>query len=601
MKTNIKHAFFSIILSVLIAACSNNDKASQTQVNLKRVTTLDKNQQEWIERTLSEMSTHELAAQVVMDWYGGNYTPVESDEFDRERKEVEGGTGGIWFMRGGPYDQAAKSNALQKHAKVPLLVTNFEGLGKKLFENAESMVYASASGTDIPPALAYGAIGDPLAVKEAGRIAGKELRAAGNIVVGGPEVNVFLDLDNVLHNRCFGDDPEQIALLSAAYIEGIHEVGALSQTGFFPGAGSIDTDPHIELPIAWDDRQAFDTVHYIPFRASIEAGTDMIMSSHIATPGLTGLDTLPATLSPEVTRILREDLGFDGVLITDAMAMGGITNSYEKFEASILAIKAGNDIILGPPFYFADTLAARVEKGEIPIEQLKTSVRRILELKAKVGLHEETMVNLDDLNTVVGCRSHQMKADSAAFRSIVLLRDQQMKVPLNTLITKKVLSISYERKNPINEIIPVGREFNGILRQHIDWVKAVRVSPESDASIYQDLRKRSENMDQVIISVYLRPALGVSIQDTISESLIGFVEDLRSEGKEVIVVSFGELRVLDDLPELGTFMLAWSPQGVMQRAAAKAILGISPISGHLPINLPPFHNRGEGLARESAR
>jgi len=593
-----KNILILLSLTVLFVACNSHKKTKQSEVNLNLETTLDKNQKEWVEQTLSEMSIPELAAQVVMDWYGGYYTPVESDDFDTERKEVESGIGGIWFMAGGPYDRAAKINELQKHAIVPLLVTDFEGLGKMLFETAESRVWASGGGTDLPPAMAYGAIGDPLAVKEAGRIAGIELRATGNHIVGGPEVNVLLNLDNVLNNRCFGDDPEQIALLSSAFIEGVHEVGGLTQTGFFPGAGSLDSDPHNELAIAKDDRQTFESVHFVPFRAAIEAGTDIIMTSHIATPKLTG-DTLPATLSPEITRILREDLGFDGVLMTDAMAMGGITNNYDFTEASVLAFKAGNDIILGPPTYkFADTLAARVEKGEISLEQLKTSVRRILVLKAKIGLKNKQMVSLDNINTIVGCRSHQMIADSAASRSIVLLRDKQKNVPLDTIVTTKVLSISYERKNPINGIISVGQEFNSVLRQHINSVKAVRVSPLSDASIYQELIKKSENMDHVIISVYLRPELGVGVQAKISRSLVGFVEDLQSKGKEVIIVSFGELKVLDYLPELGTFMLAWSPQDVMQRAAAKAILGINPITGHLPINLPPFHKRGDGLERE---
>jgi len=387
--------------------------------------------------------------------------------------------------------------------------------------------------------------------------------------------------------------------LSSAFIEGIHEVGELASSGFFPGAGSIGIDPHNELAIAHDDRQTFDSIHFVPFRAAIEAGTDIIMSSHIAAPGLTGLDTLPATLSPEVTSILREDLGYNGVLITDAMAMGGITNNYNFIEAAILAFKAGNDMILGTSsIKFADTLAILVENGEIPLKQLKTSVRRILEIKAKIGLHNERMISLDDINTIVGHRTHQMKADSAAFRSIVLLRDEQNYVPLKAVNSKKVLSITYERES---KIIAVGKEFNRILRENINSVDEVRIFPLSDASMYQKLIEKSENVEQVILSIYLRPKLGTRIQDKMSKALIQFVENLLSTGKDVIIVSFGELEVLNDLPELSTFMMAWSGQYVMQRAAAKAILGINPISGHLPINLPPFYKRGDGLERESTR
>lgn len=597
-----KNILICLSLTILIVACNNQNKAKESEVNLNLKNTLDKTQIEWVERTLSELSVRELASQVVMDWCGGGYTPIDSENFDYEIKVIESGHGGVWFMGGGPFERTAKTNELQRHANIPLLVTGWEGLGKKLLQIAEYRYWARGGGTDLPPALAFGAIGDPVVAKEIGKILGTELRALGDHIAGTPEVNVLLNLDNVLHNRCFGDDPEQIAQLSSAFIAGIHEVGVLAFTGFFPGAGSIGIDPHIELAIAQDDRQTFDSIHFVPFRTAIEAGVDIIMSSHIATPGLTGLDTLPATLSPEVTRILREELGFRGVYITDALAMGGITNNYDITEAAILAFKAGHDMILGPStFKFADTLAVLVENGEIPLEQLKNSVRRILELKARIGLHNERMVSLDKINTIVGRRTHQMIADSAAFRSIVLLRDKQNYVPLDVVNSNKVLSISYERENNMSEIIAIGIEFNRTLRTHVNSVDAVSISPLSDPSIYRKLIEKSENVDLVILSIYLRPELGIIGQDKMSKSFIQFVENIQSKGKKVIVVSFGELEILNDLPDLGTFMMAWSGQDVMQRAAAKAILGIIPISGKLPLNLPPFHIRGDGFVRESTR
>ena len=402
-----KNIFIFLSLSVLFVACNSHNKAKQSEVNLNLKTTLDKNQKEWVEKTLSELSVREMAGQVVMDWFWGSYIPVESEAFVQETNLIESSRGGIWFMGGSPIERAANANALQKHAKVPLLVSGFESFGKKFLQG----------GTDLPPALAYGAIGDPEVVKESARINGIELSSIGDHI-GNPEAAVLLNLDNVLHNRCFGDDPEQVSKLVSAFITGLHEVGVLAITGFYPGAGSIGKDPHIDLPVMYDSRQSFDSIHFVPLKAAIDAGTDLMITSHIAVPGLTGLDTLPATLSPEVFRILREDLGYDGVVMTDAMAMGGITNNYEFTEAAILAFKAGHDIILGPSaIKFSDTLALLVQNGEIPLKQLETSVRRILELKAKLGLHEERMVNLDEINSIVGHRDHQRIADSAGSRS----------------------------------------------------------------------------------------------------------------------------------------------------------------------------------------
>lgn len=592
-----KNLIILLLLTILFTACNNNNKEKQSEIILRIESTLDKKQIEWVEKTLSELSIREMAGQVVLEWTAGNYISVKSDNFDNEVKVVESGIGGLWIMGGHPYERAARTNELQKHAKVPLFVIGGASFGQKLYTNESDIWWLRTGGTDIPPAMAYGAIGDPIAANEAGKIMGLEARATGE---HGSEVvlSVLLSLKNVLHNRTFGDDPFMSAKLAAAVIKGAHDSGLAAGSGFFPGAGSLDIDPHNDLAIVIDNKQSFDSIHFVPFRAAIKAGTDMIMTSHFATPSLTGLDTLPATLSPEITRILREDLGYNGILITDAMDMGGITNNYDFIEAAILAFKAGNDIILGTSsIKFADTLAVLVENGEIPLAQLKTSVRRILKLKAKVGLNNNRMVDLNKINSIVGHRTHQMKADSAASRSIVLLRDKNAHVPLDFGSSSKVLSISYERENNRN----ASREFNRILGNHVKSVDTERISPSSGPSVYNDLYQQAQNFDKVIFSVYLRPLLGMEVQDKMSDSFIQFVKDLQSEDKEVILVSFGELEVLSDLPELSTFMMAWSGQDVMQRAAAKAILGINPISGHLPINLPPFHKRGDGLERESPR
>lgn len=592
-----KNLLTLLLLTILFTACNSNNKAKLSKENFSLKTTLDKNQKEWVEKTLSELSIREMAGQVVLEWTAGSYLAIESDNYEDEVKVVESGIGGLWIMGGHPYEIAAKINELQKHAKVPLLVMGPGGLGKKLFTNERDKWWLRTGGTDMPPALAYGAIGDTVAAKEAGKIIGLESRAIGSHIVETViSVPLSLKLKIVLY-RTFGDDPIMVAQLGSAFIEGAHESGLIAYSAFFPGGGGIDIDPHIKLGIDRSDNQTHDSIHFVPFRAAIKIGTNMIMTSHFATPSLTGLDTLPVTLSPEITRILREDLGYNGILITDAMDMGGITNNYDFIEAAILAFKAGNDIILGTSsIKFADTLAVLVEKGEIPLEQLKTSVHRILELKAKLGLNHNRMVDLYDINTVVGNRAHQLKADSAAARSIVLLIDKHTNVPL-TINLNKVLSITYEREDNKS----AGNVFNNVLRNHIKSIDAVRVSPSSDSSIYQRLTKKSQTVDQVILSVYSRPLSSSKGQDKTSKPLIQLVEKLQATGKDVIIISFGEFEVLNDLPELGTFMMAWSGQDVMQRAAAKALLGITPISGRLPIKLPPFHKTGEGINRESIR
>lgn len=583
-----KNLLALLVLTILLTACSSNNKKKQTMTNISLKTTLDKSQHDWVEKTLSELSIREMAGQVVLEWTAGSYFAVGSEGYEEEVKIVESGIGGLWIMGGHPYERAARTNELQKYAKVPLLVYGADGLGHKLYTNEMDKSWLRTGGTDMPPAIAYGAIGDPIAAKEAGRIIGLEARAIGlhctEVVLSVP---LSLKLKNLV-SRTFGDDPIMVAQLGSAFIEGAHESGVIATSGFFPGGGDIAVDPHFKLGIDRSVRQTHDSIHFVPFRAAIKKGTNMIMTSHFSSPSLTGLDSLPVTISPEITRILREDLGYNGVLITDAMDMGGIRNNYDFIEAAVLAFKAGNDIILGTSsIKFCDTLTALVEKGEIPKERLKNSVRRILELKAKLGLNNNRMVDLYDINTVVGNKTHQLKADTAATRSIVLLRDKNTKVPLNTIDSNKTLSITYTGGDNNS----AGNTFNSVLHKHMKTVDAIKVTPSSDTSFYKRLTERCQSVDQVILSVYSKP----------SKSLNQLIENLQAVGKNVTLISFGEWEVLNILPEIETLMMAWSKQDVMQRAAAKSLLGLTPISGRLPINIPPFHKTGDGIGRERIR
>jgi len=530
-------------------------------------------------------------------WIPGSYISTDSDDFDKAMALVERGVGGLWMMGGLPHARTAKLNALQSRAKVPMLVMGVGTLGNQLYAHWRDR-WILGRGTDIPPPMAYGAIGDPSAVREAARIIGMEARATGvHIISDGGGVNVLTNLANVLHNRSYGDDPDQVGRLAEAFVDGAHDAGLLNHVGFFPGAGDLGEDPHVRLPILQADRQRLDAVEFVPFHYAVQAGTDIVMTSHFAVPGLTGSDTLPATLSPQVIRILREEFGFDGLIITDAFDMGALTNNYEHLDAAIQAFKAGHDLLLGPkPFEVADKLAQLVESGDIPLERLRASVRRILEAKARIGLHKNRTVSLEAVDEVVGKRAHQRAADSAADRSIVLLCDRDKLVPLSNPSDLRVLSVTFERED--NE--EAGTEFNAVLGDYVNVVDTARMSPSSDPSLYDKLRRQAQQVDRVVLSVYLRPQLGVNYQVELSDDFVKFATQIQKEGRDVILISFGKLKVLDSLPDLGTFMLAWSGQEVMQRAAAKALLGITPISGRLPVSLPPHYKTGDGLRRQAA-
>lgn len=556
---------------------------------------LDPAQKAWVEKTLGSLSVRQMAGQLMWDWTPGSYDSLDSDSMESSIEDVEGGVGGIWLMSGLPYERAAKANALQAKAHVPLIVMYDSALGhRQMGPHYDSWILGG--GTDIPPAMAFGATDDPGLLREAARIIGTEARATGGHMVnddGG--INLLTDLHNVLGNRCYGDDPELAARMIDAFTRGVHDADAVSWVGFFPGAGGIGGDPHLEFRSNDQSREEFERNEFVPFRTAIQAGVEIVMTSHFGAPAITGSKTLPITVSPEAIRVLREDLGFRGLVMTDAMDMAGVADEYEPIEAAVLAFKAGHDIILGTDSLpAADRIAALVDKGDIPRARLEEAARRILSLKAKVGLDRDRYVDLDRINEIVGTKAHQEEMDEAAKRSIVLLRDDDALVPAGS--GARILSVTYERADHRE----AGREFNSALRRGGARVAGRRVFPHSESGEYDELLQKARDADLTVLSVYVRPQLGQPGDEGISRALLDFVAALRQEGRKVVVVSFGKLRVAELIPGIRSLMMAWSGQTVMQRAAALALTGQASITGTLPLNLSARYKRGDGLVRKGA-
>lgn len=553
---------------------------------------------EWVERTLAGLSLRQKVAQLVMPWVGADYTALDSPEFERVRRWVEeDGVGGLVLSVGMPHSYAAKLNALQRLAAVPLLVASD-------MENGPGMRMAGiyslphllpqGGGTAFPSTMALGAAGSDSLAYELGRVLGREARAVGVHVTFGPVLDVNSNpLNPIINTRSFGADPALVSRLAVAYIRGAHEAGLMTTGKHFPGHGDTEVDSHIDLPVIRADRARLDAVELPPFRAAIEAGTDGIMTAHIAVIGVEGDDAPPATLSPLfMTRVLRDELGFDGVLYTDAMTMGGISKRYGATEPLVLAIEAGADVLLMPRDVreAIATVVAVVEAGRISEARIDASVRRILEAKARAGLHRGRLVDLEAVDRVVGTRAHTAVARTIAERSITLARDTRALLPLEP--GRRVLSVVYAEASDL----VAGRAFNAALVGAGVTVSSARVDDRTTGAEFEALRTRADSADVVVVSAFVSPR---DYRGTIGAGG-GFgewVEALSADGRPVVVVSFGSPYLLDSFPSVPTYLLAWSGVEVSQRAAARALVGTIPITGRLPIPLPPHHAAGEGIQR----
>ncbi len=554
----------------------------------------------WVNETLESLTLRERVAQLIMPWVGGGYTAVDSPEFDTLLDWVgESKVGGLIISIGLPHIYAAKLNELQQRSEVPLLIASD-------MENGSGMRMAGiyslphllpqGGGTVFPPVMALGAAGSDSLAYELGYVLGQEARAVGVHLTFGPVMDVNSNpLNPIINTRSFGESPEMVARLGSAYIRGARDAGLMTTAKHFPGHGDTEVDSHIDLPIITADRARLDSVDLPPFRTAIDEGVDGIMTAHIAVTGVLGEDAPPATLSRYfMTELLREEMGFDGLLFTDAMTMGGIANRYGATEPLVMAIEAGADVLLMPRDVEVaiTTVVAAVESGRLEEARIDASVRRVLEAKTRAGLVGGTQVSLEEVDEIVATREKTAVAAEVAERSITLVRDEPGLVPVRRS-DQRVLSITYGGVYDLT----AGRTFDRLLSEEVEIV-AARVDERTTPGEYASLTALADSVGLVVASVYVSPR---EFEGTVAADagFAGFIEGLSGAGEPVIALSFGTPYLLRFFPSVPTYMLAWGGAEVSQRAAARALLGQASITGNLPISLPPYYKIGAGITRAS--
>ena len=560
--------------------------------------TLGEDARHWVDQTLTTLTLRQAVAQLVIPWIPGGYASATDPDLQELLGWVDQGLGGVSISIGVPDAYVAKLNRLQSRARIPLLVTSdFENGGPGMRINhsyAIPSLLPQGGGTSFPPTMAFGAAGDEELAFEYGRITAVEARAVGVHWLFAPVLDVNSNPDNpVINTRSFGEDPLAVGRLGAAFIRGARAGGALTTAKHFPGHGDTRTDSHIELPVIGADRERLDRVELVPFRMAVDAGVDAVMTAHVAVPGVLG-DDRPATMSPELmTDLLRGEMGFGGILFTDALRMGAITDGYGAGEAAVLALEAGSDVLLAPDGIGAtiEAVTAAVESGRLTRERIDRSVRRLLEAKARLGLHHGARVDPAAVATRVGTGEHRAVADRAAAASLTLVRDRYTVLPLAR--GTSVLSVTYARPGDLL----AGRTFDAALRPFAARFSAARVGPDTPWAVYDSLLHAARAFDAVVVGAHVPPRSGAGSVG-VPAGFRAFVEGLgASGGPRVAVVSFGSPYLLSAFPDAGTYLVAWGGREVSQRAAARAVTGAAPVSGLLPISIPPLHRAGEGLDR----
>jgi beta-glucosidase-like glycosyl hydrolase len=587
-----------------------------TAASLIAAPAVDTKAERWVRRTLKKMTLEEKVGQLVVPGLNGVYTPLDSEAAEKLGRLVrEGRVGGFHVFGGGealppvllnpvygtsggratrgqPLAIAVLLNRLQRASTLPLLFTaDFEG----------GVGYIVEGATRLPRAMALGATRDEGLAERAGRLAAGEGRALGVHVDFYPVVDVNNNPQNPIINiRSFGEDPAFVGRMATAYLRGIQAGGMLSTAKHFPGHGDTATDTHLDLAVIEHPRARLDAVELVPFRATIAAGVDAVMSTHIRLPALDPTEGLPATLSrPILTRLLRQELGFDGLVFTDSMSMQAISRRFTHEKAAAMAVAAGADVVLDPPDPEAAIRGIReaVARGEIPREQVDRSVERLFRAKARLGLHRTRTVDVEAVPAGLGGRARQAVAAEIAARAITLVKDDRAQVPLRLPAGARVLLLSViDYGTGWREGAP-GRVLVPELRKRYGDLTAVEVSDRTTASEMDLLRALARRSDAVVAATHVRVA-SYSGRLGLSEAQVSLLERLAADGpRPFVAVAFGSPYVGDLAPKVPAVLLTYETGDAPEAAAVRALCGEAPIGGKLPVTIPGLFPAGHGLER----
>ena len=604
---------------------------------------LDKAGQKWADKALRKMSTEEKVGQLfgikVLAQFLNDADPIFIQLRDNLRKYHIGSLvmtvpqDGAVLLKTQPDVAADLLNRLQRSSKLPLIVAAD-------FERGLSMRLNGA--TVFPHAMAFGATGKTENAEAFGRITALEARAIGVHWNFFPDADLNSNPANpIINTRSFGEDPKQVGDFVAAYIRGAHQGSMLTTAKHFPGHGDTATDSHLGLAQVTGDRARLEAVELPPFRRAIAAGVDAVMVAHVTVPALDSEPNRVATTSRAIVDgLLKEEMGFKGIVVTDALDMAGLTRLYAQNigRAAVDSFNAGNDVLIIPADLDASyrSLLEAVHSGEISGQRLDQSVRKILELKASLGLNKARLVDPAQLARAIAKPENVAIGQRIADEAITLVRDNGKVIPLQSSVGTLKPALPYQSVTEVsNRLVAViladdlrtdsGRMLEHQILARVPDARVIYVDARSAAGMKSSVVEAVEAAEHVIAAVYLVPTAGKVMRaaglrnedlkneavkneaskngllkntvalDAATGSLLTAILDRAPQ--RTIVLAMGNPYVVQDFPAIESYVCAFSNATVSETAAVKAIFGEIPISGHLPVTIPGIASRGEGLER----
>ncbi|MDQ3321576.1 MAG: glycoside hydrolase family 3 protein [Acidobacteriota bacterium] len=565
----------------------------------------------WADKQLKKMTVDEKVGQLVHIGINARYLNQESPEYkELQRQIVENKVGGITVFVGGVYETVHLVNRMQEAAKIPLLISaDFEtGVGMRFDETI-----------NFPWNMAIAATGNPDFARRQGEITAREARALGVQWNFAPTSDVNNNADNpVINVRSYGENPQDVARFASAFMTGLQSQNVLATAKHFPGHGDTAVDSHRGLPIINLPKSRLEQIELVPFKSLIDNGIGSIMIAHISLPQIDPTEvkplkesikasytesevvsqnaTIPSTLSPVViTGMLRQELGFDGLIATDAMDMSGLTIYFNQDEAAVRAVLAGADVILKP----ANTDAAirgikeAVASGRISQERLNESARKILAWKYRLGLTEQKITPIEQIDRIVSNQQTRQLSDEIANAAMTLVKDEGKTLPLAKGKKAVVLCITNGEDR-----FSAGNTFTGELRRLGLNTERIVIDERSTAKEVQEAIEKAKNAEIVVAGLFGRVRSGAKNSVGLPETGSRVLQTILRNNPNTINVSFGNPYLLRGFPEMKTYAVAYGDMTSLQRAAARAVMGEIDFKGKLPITVGSYA-RGTGIGTKN--
>jgi len=532
----------------------------------------------WVESTFNSLTEDQRIAQLFMI---RAHSDKGADHIAKVTKLVRDyQVGGLCFFQGTPEKQAELTNKYQQLSKVPLMISMDAewGLGMRL----------KASTISFPHNLALGAIQNNNLLYDMGLEVARECRRLGVHVNFAPVVDINNNKNNpVINYRSFGEDRYNVAAKSYMYMKGMQDGNLMACAKHFPGHGDTNVDSHYDLPVIQHDMSRLDSIEMFPFRVLAQHGMQSMMIAHLHVPAIDPTTNRPTTLSPRaVTEILKQEIGFDGLIFTDGLGMKGVTKHYRAGEVEAKALVAGNDILLLPQ----DVPAALKEiknyitSGELSTADIDEKVRRVLSAKYDLGISTPQRVATTSLRTDLNTPAAQVLKRKLIDNSLTLVRNDQQIVPIKDIDNKKitVLSIGQNSRTPFQNTLGKYGEFT-----------QKNIGKEISSSQSTRLLEQFKSQDLIIVSLHDMSSRA-SKNFGITSSTRNFLEKLGQQNKILLVV-FGNPYSLEYFDNLNNILLAYDDDEMVQESAAQAIFGATGINGRLPVTASPRSRFNDGV------